>query len=294
MEMINQRISITERSTSLHLKNHFMLPEKIMQSDLLDILFENRNKNYGAYALRRSYNKILIASIGCTLFIAFMFSIFQFIHHTQKTSAVTIIIPPDITPIKLLPDKPIVPPASHAQTASRYKQVANLNPVIAPDNNAKNPPHTTDELEKAVIGPAPLDGKDDEGIIQPPAELHSSTGSVATSSAKKIAEDKPLISAEIMPEFPGGEQALIKFILRNIHQPNDLQPGEKIKVLASLVVSKTGAIENVKIIGSGRADLDKEVLRVINKMPLWKPGMQNGQPVSVYFNLPVTFESTDE
>ena len=50
----------------------------------------------------------------------------------------------------------------------------------------------------------------------------------------------------------------------------------------------------MKIISSGRADLDKEVLRVINKMPLWKPGLQNGKPVSVYFNLPVTFKSADE
>ena len=79
-----------------------------------------------------------------------------------------------------------------------------------------------------------------------------------------------------------------------LRQPDDLQAGETIKVIASFVVSKTGTIENVKIINSGRSDLDKEVIRIINKMPLWKPGLQNGKPVSVYFNLPVTFKSADE
>jgi protein TonB len=64
--------------------------------------------------------------------------------------------------------------------------------------------------------------------------------------------------------------------------------------MASFVVAKNGVIQNIKIVNSGRADLDKEVLRVINKMPLWKPGMQNGKAVSVYFNLPVTFQTAME
>src|ERR1700759_2251426 len=101
-----------------------MLPEKILQSDLLDILFENRNKNYGAYALRKSYNKIMIASISCTLFVACVFSIFQISHHSIKDKIVTInIAPPDINPIKILPDKKIETPTSNKQAASNYKQV---------------------------------------------------------------------------------------------------------------------------------------------------------------------------
>jgi len=89
-----------------------MLPEKIMQSDLLDILFENRNKNYGAYALRKSYNKILIASIGCTLLVALLFSILQSFHHLKRNEVVTIFFAPDQEPIKLLNDKNIALPLS--------------------------------------------------------------------------------------------------------------------------------------------------------------------------------------
>lgn len=271
-----------------------MLPEKIMQSDLLDILFENRNKDYGAYALRKSYNKRMIASIGCTLLVALLFSILQSFHHL-KTGVITVnIIPPDPELVKLLPDKHEIPQSSHTQKLSHVKQVVNSTPQIVSDNDKIKPLPTTDELDKAVIGPVPLNGKDDEGIIQPPVELNKGTGIITTPVTEKIADDKPLKFAEVMPEFPGGTSALIKFILKNIHQPDDLQPGEQIKVVASLVVSKTGAVENVKIISGGRADLDKEVLRVINKMPLWKPGLQNGKAVSVYFNLPVTFKTANE
>jgi len=271
-----------------------MLPEKIMQSDLLDILFENRNKNYGAYALRKSYNKRMIAAIGCTLLIALLFSILQSFHHS-KTEVITVnIVPPDRELVKLLPDKRVISQPSHTQTLNHVKQVVNSTPQIVDDNDKIKPLPTTHELDNAVIGPVPSDGKDDDGIIQPPVELNKGTGIISSPIIEKIADDKPVKFAEVMPEFPGGTSALIKFILKNIHQPDDLQPGEQIKVVASLVVSKTGAVENVKIISSGRADLDKEVLRVINKMPLWKPGLQNGKAVSVYFNLPVTFKTADE
>ncbi len=269
-----------------------MLPEKIMQSDLLDILFENRNKTYGAYALRKSYNKILIASIGCTLFVAMGFSTIQFVNHANKSGEKIIEVPlPDIilenaTPVKI--------PATHIQQASQHlKQVNNSIPVITPDYKTKLPP-TTEQLDKAVIGNIAMDGKDNPGdIIQAPEEVHGNTG-IITTTVKADDGNAPLISADVMPQFPGGEKALIKFIQQNIHQPNDLQQGEIIRVLASLVITKSGEVDKAKIIGSGRKDLDKEVLRVINKMPLWKPGMQNGKSVSVYFNLPVTFQSADE
>jgi len=287
-------ISISERSDISSQKTIFMLPEKIMQSDLLDILFENRNKTYGAYALRKSYNKILITSIACTLFVAACFCVLQFLHHTKKLEVTTVDIHiPDIT-LSKPPENLPKPLPQHMQTATHIKQANNSTPQIVSDNVQTKFPPTNIELDKAVIGPINLGGKDDAGIIEPPVESLKAAGSVVTTTSEKIAENKPVKIAQVMPEFPGGINALIKFILKNIHQPDDLQPGQQIKIIASLVVSKTGAVENVKIVSSGRADLDKEVLRVINKMPVWKPGMQNGKPVSVYFNLPVTFQTADE
>lgn len=271
-----------------------MLPEKIMQSDLLDILFENRNKTYGAYALRKSYNKILMTSIACTLFAAACFCALQLLHRTKKFEVTTVNIPvPDIHLSKAPEKMPRLLP-QHTQAAAHFKQANNSALKIVPDNVQTKLPPTNIELDNAVIGPVNLDGKNDIGIIEPPVESLKGTGSVVTATSEKVAEDKPVEYAEVMPEFPGGTNALIKFILKNVRQPDDLQQGEKIKVVASFIVAKNGAIQSVKIVNSGRADLDKEVLRVINKMPFWKPGMQNGKPVSVYFNLPVTFQTADE
>jgi len=72
-----------------------------------------------------------------------------------------------------------------------------------------------------------------------------------------------------------------------------MEEDSKIVVIAKFVVDKSGNIENIEILNSGRADLDEEVKRVIKKMPQWKPGMQAGKAVDVYFKLPVTFTNTN-
>jgi protein TonB len=78
-------------------------------------------------------------------------------------------------------------------------------------------------------------------------------------------------------------------MLRNLHQPNDIEEGQKFFVLAQFVVDKQGNISEVQILRNGREDLDEEVTRVINKMPRWKPASQNGFPVAVYYKIPITF-----
>src|SRR4051812_36016770 len=74
------------------IKNHFMLPDKILQSDLLDIIFENRNKTYGAYALRRSYNKTIAVALSITLFIAAVFSLIELLYHPKGHDFVTSVV----------------------------------------------------------------------------------------------------------------------------------------------------------------------------------------------------------
>ena len=91
-----------------------------------------------------------------------------------------------------------------------------------------------------------------------------------------------------MPEFPGGVEGLKRYLLRNLREPEGLQPGEKVVVLIRFVVDKDGSIDEATIVQSG-GHFDQEVLRVIKKMPRWKPGIQNNRFVAVYYTLPVTF-----
>lgn len=272
-----------------------MLPEKITQSDLLDILFENRNKTYGAYALRRSYSKTLVSAITITCFIALAFSLMQLLRHPKNIMITRLfIIPPDqeLSEIKMPDEQPPVKPVAAKLPATQVKQEILSAPVITKDIIETEMP-TVDILDKAVIGTIKTEGEDATGIIPPPANSNSGTG-IIKSATVEATNDKPLSYAEVMPEYPGGIEALKKFMLRHLKQPDNLEAGERIIINASFIVNKNGKIEQVKITNSGRDDLNKEVERVINKMPLWKPGMQNGNAVAVYFKLPVTFMSEAE
>ena len=173
------------------------------------------------------------------------------------------------------------------------RQINNSAPVIASENQQTTQP-TIDDLTNNMISNETRAGDIPSGnIVVAPSTNVGNSQTVAITSPP-VADEGPLHTAEFMPEFPGGIDALRKFLLKHIRQPDDLQAGEKIIVLASFVVGKDGSIQDVKIVGSGRTDLDREVLRVIGKMPVWKPGKQNGYAVSVYFNLPVTFIGADE
>lgn len=96
--------------------------------------------------------------------------------------------------------------------------------------------------------------------------------------------------AETMPEFPGGEQAMMKFIIKNIEYPTIAQEnGISGKVFIRFVVDKDGSITDVKTVRGISSELDNEAIRVIKMMPKWTPGTQLGKPVRVMFTLPINF-----
>ena len=95
---------------------------------------------------------------------------------------------------------------------------------------------------------------------------------------------------ENMPDFPGGQAALMQYLAKNIKYPTIAQEnGTHGRVIVQFVVNKDGSIVDAKVVRSVDPYLDKEALRVINTMPKWKPGMQRGKPVRVKFTVPVMF-----
>ena len=106
------------------------------------------------------------------------------------------------------------------------------------------------------------------------------------------ADDRVFVEVEKMPEFPGGQQAMLNFLKDNVHYPEIAKEnGIQGRVICQFVVAKNGAIEDVKVLRSGGdASLDKEALRVIKAMPNWQPGWQDGKPVRTRFNLPIIFK----
>ena len=96
---------------------------------------------------------------------------------------------------------------------------------------------------------------------------------------------------EVMPQFPGGQIAMLQYIMKNIKYPEQaMKEGIQGRVAVSFIVEKDGSISNVRPVHSVHSLLNKEAVRVVESMPKWTPGKQNGKPVRVRFNVPVMFK----
>lgn len=113
----------------------------------------------------------------------------------------------------------------------------------------------------------------------------------AMAQNKKAANDKVLEKAEMMPEFPGGEQAMIKFVSENVQYPEEAKEKEiSGRVLVGFIVEKDGSISDVKVVKGIGGGCDEEAVRVVKAMPQWKPGKEKGKPVRVSYMMPFTFK----
>jgi periplasmic protein TonB len=278
-----------------------MKPENILKSDYLDILFENKNKEYGAYDLRKTYPKRLLKSFGIMLGCIAVFVGTQSWKTPKKKTILeitgTIELGKFLDPKEKELEKP-KPKPKQAATKPMAEVAYNVPKIVPNDiptdvppievidtslqgnNNNPNGP-ATENIIGVVAGP---ENKSGSGNF-----INSNQGNGSTEPI----EDAPIYNPSEQPEYPGGIEALKSFMLRNLRQPDNLEEGARIVVIAKFVVDKSGAIEQIEIMQSGREDLDDEVKRVIKKMPHWKPGIQAGKPVDVYFKLPITFTNTD-
>ena len=138
-----------------------------------------------------------------------------------------------------------------------------------------------DDVETETIEINTEDDKDVEVVIAPPVEA----------PVEEEEEEVIFMVVETMPEFPGGQQALFKYLGENVKYPVVAQEnGIQGRVICQFVVNKDGSIVDVVVVrSSGEPSLDKEALRVINSMPKWKPGKQRGKPVRVKYTVPVNF-----
>ncbi|MBQ8832344.1 MAG: energy transducer TonB [Paludibacteraceae bacterium] len=138
-----------------------------------------------------------------------------------------------------------------------------------------------DDVETETIEINTEDDKDVEVVIAPPVEA----------PVEEEEEEVVFMVVETMPEFPGGQQALFKYLGENVKYPVIAQEnGIQGRVICQFVVNKDGSIVDVVVVrSSGEPSLDKEALRVINSMPKWKPGKQRGKPVRVKYTVPVNF-----
>lgn len=264
-----------------------MTGQQILQSDVLDILFEKRNKAYGAYLLRRSYPKELLKAIGITSLLVLLLLLFG--NSSANNGVVEKKADEFVVTSLAVPDKPEAPkPKPQPPAATPPVKQAVLLDVIKPVEKTTTPIASQQDLEDALPGATKVDGPPATGL-QPPPLPPANTGSGTEAVVEK--PEPPLPSRQ--PQFPGGTDAWLKFLSRNLTPPTDLEAGEKRSVLVRFSVDEEGTVTNFQVAQSGGADFDNEVIRVLKKMPRWLPAIQNGKPTAVSFTQPVTFQGQE-
>lgn len=269
----------------------------------VDLIFEGRNHEYGAYKLRKGtpkrnvYSIIVIAVLAALLVGIYVaksaYDKYQAVH--AKNEAVTELSALNQPKQKKaeVKRKEIVEPEKKEVVKEVKSSIKFTAPVIKKDNEVKPEEEMKTQAElmqtNTAIGALDVKGNSDNG------EILKVTQRVADEPVKP-AEEKPEVENKVfevveqMPSFPGGPSALMKYLSENIKYPVVAQEnGVQGRVVVSFVVERDGSITDVKVARSVDPSLDREAMRVVRSMPHWIPGKQNGSAVRVKYNVPVSF-----
>ena len=260
----------------------------IFTNQWLDIVFEGRNKAYGAYELRKSNNKTAVRAL---IFGAIVFALAVSMplilrllpdsseaDETLDTKIVSIKLPPKEEIKKNIPPPPPPPP--------KVDQVKFVKPVVAKADEVTEEPPKTVEIKDKKLGAETIKGDPDAVLTVEP---------VGTGTAAVVEEvDNQIYNTagiEVKPDFPGGIGKFYTFVSNNYQTPEE--EGLKGKVYVTFVVEKDGTLTDIKVIRDIGYGTGKEAIRVLKKSPRWSPGVQNGKPVRVLYSLPITIQSAE-
>jgi protein TonB len=269
--------------------------QQIPQADLLDILFDGRNKDYGAYDLRKSYNNRLTRSIGTTLGICSLlvigYTVAGKVHHSPAPpTVVDVPLSPVEPPTKKDVPLPIPKPAHLAPAAPTVRIVTTR---IVPDDQVRpeDKPQPVDVPDNARIATVTNLNATGDDVVRPLSDANGSgPGSNVIEAPAKSPDDDGTIfrKVEIEASYKGGPAAWQRFLLKNFRTPEsaDAESGDA-TVVVSFIVDKEGNVSNVEAV-SGPGFLRKEAIRVIRLSKQWDPAIQNGRHVASYKNQPIT------
>ncbi|NII82115.1 energy transducer TonB [Pedobacter sp. SG908] len=272
----------------------------VYKTEWLDLVFANRNKNYGAYDLRSKSSSIMTRAlfVSGSLFVLLCFS--PLIYAKLFPKEIIVEAPPKVVnltdvihqmkPKTPEPEKKVEPAKADpvkVKTVALSNNIVVVNKVDLPD------PPTIKEIQNAVIS-----DKTQDGVVAPAAVVTDNTakgsgdGSGTAKEGTGTPEDKEIyLGADEYPEFNGGAKAWSKYMERNLRYPYQAQD-ENVqgKVFVSFVVEKDGSVTDVKVLRGLGFGCDEEAIKVIKKSPLWKPGKNKGVPVRVRYNMAINFQ----
>jgi protein TonB len=288
-----------------------MQANNIMNADMLDILFEHKNKAYGAYNLRRTYDKRLYSALVATFAVGLLFTLTTLFAGDGKKNAMT---PPPVIDIildkqheekpkeKIVEPLPAAPAPAPRQTLEQIRVTNVTPPQIVRDDQvtADNTVPPVADLDKTIIGNVNIAGGDDPGSVAPPV---NGTGLGGTGlgcvggGGNEVVDEKGVVSVQIEARFPGGPEAWRKFLEKNLNRDLPVENGAtagRYTVIVSFVVDKEGMVSDVKAENNPGHGTAEEAVRVIKRGPKWQPAVQNGRNVTYRQRQSITFEVNEE
>ncbi|TPG62438.1 energy transducer TonB [Hymenobacter nivis] len=269
---------------------------QIAQSSLDDIVFEGRNKNYGAYVLRQLYGRnvtrsLIIATALFALLIAFPL-IAQYIKSRQPKEDLkknlkenVLMDAPPLDDTK--PPPPPPPPEAPPPPPPKLTTIKFTPPVIKKDNEVKQEEvPDQEELKEKTVATVTVKGNTD---VQDLSALSGDGDKVVA----EVVDTKVYQYVEQMPQLPGGggNAAIVAAIQKSTKYPRMAQNnGVEGRIFVSFTVNAEGDVSDVKVVKGLGSGLDEETIRAVKTLPKFIPGKQNGRAVSVSFTVPITFK----
>ena len=267
-----------------------------------DIVFEGKNQEFGAYEMRKNsdarHNKAMIVVV---IIIGILFLIPLLINTVLPKAEER---PEDVTEQAMVNLADAV--EEEEQIEEEQQRYEEPEPEVLPEEvlntvkvtelaivdddkvKAEDEIKNQDDLKETTtaFGQSDFDkGTDDRNVVREHKD------EIVVEEKKPVEENKVFTAVEQMPQFPGGESALMQYISKNIkYPPVAMENGIQGRVVVQFVVTKTGKIGEVKIARGKDPDLDKEAMRIVKSLPDFIPGKMNGQAVNVWYTLPVTFK----
>lgn len=267
---------------------------KILNASFLDIVFDGRNKSYGAYELRTRYNKRMGAAIIITVALALLILLLSFISskfQSDEDKKAAIVIK-EVEMTQLEEEKPVEPPPPpppKPPDPPKIEMAKFTPPKVVKDEEVKPEEEMkeVEELKEATISTVNQEGEKDLGIVAPPVE---DKGGVVV-APKVEDEDKVFQKVEIEASYPGGDKAWNRYIKREIERYMDeLQDdGKAGTCVVQFIVDRDGNISEVEALTMKGTKLAEICVNAIRKGPKWVPAEQNGRKVKAYRRQPVTF-----
>lgn len=262
----------------------------LLKNQWIDIVFEGRNKNYGAYDLRKSITKNSLRAfiIGALLFVVAvsipkLMSLIPDASDDEPLNEVirTVKLPPKKIekPKENLPPPPPPPP--------KVDQVKFVKPVVAKAEDVVEEVAVIKDIKDKTIGKENLKGNDEADYTIAPVGK-GEVGQVVEEVDNTIYNSAGL---EVKPEYPGGIEKFYAFVQKNYQMPDE--EGLKGKVYVTFVVEKDGSLTDIKVLRDIGYGTGKEAIRVLKATPRWRPAEQNGKPVRCTYSLPISLQSAE-